>query len=174
MEPSTSVSLNSKSSTSTGFSSTSFFFRASSYAGRPFTFFAEKIGGICAKRPMRSAAKTFQRRGVKGWRCIGTLCLAIRIVGIGGKAKTKSSGVAFATARIELNQPRGAAEQNHQNACGQRIERAKVANLTKAGQVADGIHDVVRCFALWLVNDKGSIKRSGLWFPAHFSSSDES
>src|SRR5437899_7200148 len=30
--------------------------RASSYAGRPFTFFAEKDGGICSKRPIRSAA----------------------------------------------------------------------------------------------------------------------
>ena len=128
---------------------------------------------------MREAAdafggKTFQRRGVKSWRGVGTLCLAIRIVGIGGKAKTKSSGVAFATARIKLNQPRGTAEQNHQNACGQRIERAEMSDLAESGHVADSIHDVVRCFALRLVNDKGSIKRSGLWFPAHFSSSDES
>jgi len=45
--PSTSFNLNSNNSTSTDFSSTGCFFRANSYAGRPFTFFAEKAGGVC-------------------------------------------------------------------------------------------------------------------------------
>jgi len=37
-------------------------------------------------------------------------------------------------------------------------------DLTKTGHVANGINDVVRRFALRLVNDKRAIERSGLRF----------
>ena len=33
-----------------------------------------------------------------------------------------------------------------------------MADLPKTGKMADGIHDIVRCFSFWLVDDQGTVK----------------
>jgi len=153
-EPSTSVSLNSKKLDFDRLQFTSFFFRAVRMLDGHSLFSRKKSAAFCAKRQMRSAAKRSS---------VAASGLALyrdplprhpnRRNRWQSQNEIQRCSVCDGQNRIEPTAWRGRAD--HQNACGQRIERAKVANLTKAGQVADGIHDVVRCFALWLVNDKG-------------------
>jgi hypothetical protein len=95
------------------------------------------------------------------------LWLAFRVVGVGGKAETETGGVAFAAAGVELDETRGAAKQEDKNAGGKWIERAKMADLAESGEVADGVHDVVRSFALRLVDDQSAVEGGGLWFAGH-------
>src|SRR5262249_48353113 len=79
----------------------------------------------------------------------------------------ESGGVALAPAGIKLHEARGLAQQQNQHARGQRIERAQVADLAEAGEMAHGVHDVVRSLSWRLVNDQRAVKRGGLWFAGH-------
>ncbi len=157
-EPSTPVSRNSNTSTSTGSSSTGLCFRASSCAGRPWIFLAEKAGGVCWIFPMNCAARDFELRGVERGGLVRPERFAIRIVGIGGKAETHRAGIALAAAGIESRQPRGAAERQHQHARGQRIERAKVPDLPESDQAAHGFDHVVRGFSARLIHHEHSVE----------------
>jgi hypothetical protein len=87
---------------------------------------------------------------------------------VGGKAETETGGVAFAAAGVELDETRGASKQEDKNAGGKWIERAKMADLAESGEVADGVHDVVRSFALRLVDDQSAVEGGGLWFAGHW------
>ena len=42
-----------------------------------------------------------------------------------------------------------------------------MADLAESGKVADCVDDVVRGFALRLVDDERAVERSGLWFAGH-------
>jgi len=106
----------------------------------------------------------FEHGFVEDRRIVRTLRLAFGVVSVGGKAETKAGGVAFAAARIKLDKASGAAEEEYQDASGERIERAEMADLAESGEVADGVNDVVRSFALRLVDDEGTVEGSGLWF----------
>ncbi len=107
--------LYSKSSTSTGFNSTGCFLRASSYAGRPFTFFAEKMRRAFARTGRHALRESFsQRRRVECRRGVRSLCFAIRIVSIRREAEPESRRVALSASVIKLHEPRGASEQQHQ------------------------------------------------------------
>ena len=42
-----------------------------------------------------------------------------------------------------------------------------MADLAKSGEVANGVDNVVRSFALRLVDDESAVEGSGLWFAGH-------
>jgi len=42
-----------------------------------------------------------------------------------------------------------------------------MADLPEAGEMANRVHDVVRGFALWFVDDQSAVKWSGLWLAGH-------
>jgi hypothetical protein len=56
-----------------------------------------------------------------------------------------------------LREPRGAADQQRQDARGHRIERAQVADPARAGEPAEAVDNVVRCHCLRFVDDDGAI-----------------
>ena len=106
----------------------------------------------------------FESGAIEDGRIVRTLWLAFGVVSVGGEAEAEACGVAFAASGIKLNEAGGAAQEKYEDAGGERVESAKMADLTHSGKVADGIDDVVGSFALGLVDDQGAIEGSGLWF----------
>src|SRR6476661_3405455 len=98
---------------------------------------------------------------------VGALGLAVRVIRIRGKAETKSCGITFAAAGIKLDQARGPSQQQNEYSGGERVQCADVADLTKSSEMADGVDNVVRRFALRFVDDQGAVKRRGLWLARH-------
>src|SRR5882762_1890780 len=117
--------------------------------------------------------KFFESGFVEDRRIVGALRLAFGVVSVGGEAETEAGGVAFAAAGIELDETCSFAEQQDEHAGGKRIERAKMADLAHASEVADGVDDVMRGFALRLVDDQSAVEGSGLWFAGHGRRSDQ-
>ena len=107
------------------------------------------------------SARSSTRSGVRAQR------RAVGIVGVGGEAEAERRVVALAASRVKLREPRGAAEQQHQHAGRQRIERAQMADLAESEDAAHGVDDVVRRPALRLVDDQGAVERRGLRFSWH-------
>jgi hypothetical protein len=103
-------------------------------------------------------SKAFECGGVEGWRGIRALRLAVGVVGVGGKTETEAGVIALAAAIVELYETCGLSEEQNENAGGQRIECAEMADLAKAYEMTDGIHYVVRCFALRFVDDQGAVE----------------
>jgi hypothetical protein len=95
------------------------------------------------------------------------LRLAFGVVSVGGEAETETGGVAFTAASVKLDETSSFAEQQHKDSGSERIERAKMADLAHASNVADGVDNVVRGFALRLVDDQSAVEGSGLWFAGH-------
>ncbi len=165
--PSIPVSLYSKSSTSTAFSSTGCFLRASSYAGTPFTFFAEKAGGICSNRPTLSAASFSRIAASSAGAAVRPLGFPVRIVSIRRKTKPEARRVALPAPVVKLHQPRSSSEQQHQNARRQRIERAKMPNLPESREVPHRIDDIVGSFSPRLIDDERAVERRRLRLAWH-------
>jgi len=115
------------------------------------------------------ARKFFEKRAIesRGW-SVWTLCLSLGVVGVGGETETKASGVAFAAAGIKLDEAGSFTKQENKYAGGERIESAEMANLAEAGEMPDGVDNVVGSLALGLVNDESTVKRCWLWFARHF------
>src|SRR5215467_645414 len=129
--------------------------------------FGGKHGRHLRKNAQAVAGHFFQGGSVERRSQIGSLCLAFPVVGVGRETKAETGGVALSPARVELHQPRSFAQQQDQHASGKRIERAEMADLPEAGQVAHSVHDIVRGFSLRLVDDKRAVKRGRLWFARH-------
>jgi hypothetical protein len=89
------------------------------------------------------------------------------IIGVGGKPEAETRSVPFPSARVETDQARGLAEEQNQNAGGQRIECAEVPNLAKPGQMTYRIDDVVRRFPLRLIDDQCTVEGGRLWLAWH-------
>jgi hypothetical protein len=89
--------------------------------------------------------------------------LAIGVVSVSRKTETKTGLIALAAAVVELDQARSFAEKQNQNAGGKRIERAEMADLSKAYEMTHGVHYVVRGLALRFVDDESAIERYWLW-----------
>jgi hypothetical protein len=98
------------------------------------------------------------------------LRLSLGVVGVGGEAKTEAGSVAFAAARIKLDEAGSLAEEQYENTSGKRIESAEMADLAEAGEMADRVDNVVRGLALRLVDYESAIEGCGLWFTGHFFS----
>ena len=137
--------------------------------GAAVNFFGGESGRHLLEDASAVAGKFFKERAIeRSGRRIGALRLAFGIVSVGGEAKTEAGGVAFAAARIKLDEASGFAEEENEDTGGERIERAEMADLTEAGEVADCVNNVVRSFALGLVDDESAVEGSGLWFAGHF------
>ena len=92
---------------------------------------------------------------------------AIGVVGVRGETEAERGVVAFAASHIKLRKARGAAEQQHQDAGRQRVQRAKMADLPEAHDAADGFHHIMRSPPARLVNDQSAVQRRGLRFSWH-------
>ena len=97
----------------------------------------------------------------------GRLRSALGVVSIGGVAETESSGVALATAGVEADKARGFAKEKDEHAGGKRVECAEMADLAEPGKMADRVDDIVRRFALRLVDDERAIEGRRLWLAGH-------
>ena len=130
------------------------------------------LGGENGRHLLKSAER-FGREPLKNFtiqdrRGIRSLRSALRIVGIGREPEAKSGRVALAPARIEAHKPGRFAKEQHQHTGSERIECAKVPNLSEANEMAHGVYDVVRCLALWLVDHERAIERRWLWLAGHW------
>jgi len=135
-------------------------------------FFGREGRGHLGKEADALLGKLFESGFVEDRRIVRALRLTFRVVSVGGEAETEAGGVALAAAGIKLNEASGAAEEKYEDACGERIESAEMADLAESGEVADGIDDVVGSFALRLVDDQSAVEGSGLRFAGHGRISD--
>ena len=127
-------------------------------------FFGGEGRGHLGEKANAFVGEFFESGFVEDRRIVRTLRLAFGVVSVGGKAETEAGGIAFAAAGIKLDEASGAAEEQNEDTGGERIERTEMADLAESGEVADGVHNVVRSFALRLVDDEGAVEGSGLWF----------
>src|SRR2546427_673450 len=135
----------------------------------PFHFFRGKGRRHLLEPPDAFFGKLFEDRRIQSRRSVRTLRFSIGIVRIRRKAKPKARLITLAASRIELHQPRGAAQQQHQNSGRQRIERAQMSDLPEARQMPHGIDNVVGRLTFRLVYDKRSVDRRRLWLSWHKS-----
>ena len=118
-------------------------------------------------RHLREAAdafvgKFFESGAIERGSGVGALRLAFGVVSIGGEAEAEAGGVAFAAAGIKLDEAGGAPEEQDEDAGGERVERSEMSDLTKAGEMANGVDDVMRGLAWRLVDDERAVEGSGL------------
>src|SRR6266403_5121795 len=133
----------------------------------PFYFFRGKRRRHLFESPSTLRGKFFKHRSIQRRPSVWPLCLAIGIVGIRREAESKPRLVPLAASRVELHQPRGPAQQQHENARRQRIKRAQVSDLPEARQMAHRINDVVRRFSLRFIDDERAVVGRRLWLSWH-------
>jgi len=106
------------------------------------------------------AGKFFEKGTIeRRRRRVRTLRLSLGVVGVSCETETKASGVAFAAAGIKLDEAGSFTKQENKYAGGERIESAEMANLAEAGEMSDGVDNVVGSLALGLVNDESAVER---------------
>jgi hypothetical protein len=98
---------------------------------------------------------------------IGPERFAIRVVGVGFESETHGAGVALAAARIKTREARGAAQGEHQDAGGERVESAEVTDAAKTDDAAHGFDDIVRGFAGRFVNDNDPVEGGRFGWTRH-------
>src|SRR5262249_33671684 len=106
--------------------------------------------------------KSFERGSIQSSGIIRTLHFSVGVIRVRRKAKAKAGRVPFATAGIELGEPRGAPKQENEYAGGKGIKRAKMADLPETGEVANRVNHIVRRLSLRLVDNERTVKRRRL------------
>lgn len=135
--------------------------------GAPVNFF----GGEGGRNLLNSSNKLLRELRefirIERGRGIGTERLAVRVIGVCGKTETDGAGVTFAAPGVEAGEARGAAESEDQNAGGEGIESAEMADLAETGQTSHRLDHIMRSAGARLIYDEDSIERRGLWSARH-------
>jgi hypothetical protein len=100
-------------------------------------------------------------------RLVGTRGLAVGVVRVCGVTEAHGARIALPAAGIKARESRGPAEQQHQDARSQGVERAQVADLPESQQPANHFDCIVRGSAPGFLDDEGAVNRRRLGLAWH-------
>lgn len=129
--------------------------------GTAVNLFGRKRGRGLQKAAGQAGGEALKLFGIERRSGIGTECGAVGVIRIRGETEAERGFVTLAPAGIELCEARGASQEQHQDASGQWIERAEMADLAKSEQAADGVDDVMGGAAAGLIDHQRAIESNG-------------